>query len=276
MPLDKVIDGMKTHMGNVRIHHERATKRNGYAKLHPFRTNFAQPGSAASRSGRACDPPPIAQVETTGLIKLTVLSEADCTAMREAYGRCSALLHSQPGEINPRLPAPSVIEAKSTHRKSGSPMFGRGRRRPHDHTLCCAVSHRGSALMVKRSELAHFHDYKGRCNPLSNSGFVAPSEPHAVRSTVRSGPSLVETRGHRRSRRARFRKTDRNLSARRESALISGFRFDWPSGRSFAQPRPVTTVDAVSANVRKVSTAEFVRLYLCHVLKACWCWSSFW
>lgn len=30
--------------------------------------------------------------------------------IREAFGRCSALLHSQPGEINPRLPAPSVIE----------------------------------------------------------------------------------------------------------------------------------------------------------------------
>lgn len=32
--------------------------------------------------------------------------------MREAFGRCSALLHSQPGEINPRLPAPSVIEVE--------------------------------------------------------------------------------------------------------------------------------------------------------------------
>jgi hypothetical protein len=32
--------------------------------------------------------------------------------MREAFGRCSALLHSQPGEINPRLPAPSVIHAE--------------------------------------------------------------------------------------------------------------------------------------------------------------------
>lgn len=52
------------------------------------------------------------KVDTTGLIKLTVLVDADCTAMREAFGRCSALLHSQPGEINPRLPTPSAIEAE--------------------------------------------------------------------------------------------------------------------------------------------------------------------
>ncbi|GBR36957.1 hypothetical protein AA101099_0531 [Neoasaia chiangmaiensis NBRC 101099] len=30
----------------------------------------------------------------------------------EAFGRCSALPHSQPGEINPRIPAPSVIKTE--------------------------------------------------------------------------------------------------------------------------------------------------------------------
>ena len=30
--------------------------------------------------------------------------------MREAYGRCSKLLHSQPGELNQRLPTPQQIE----------------------------------------------------------------------------------------------------------------------------------------------------------------------
>jgi hypothetical protein len=32
--------------------------------------------------------------------------------MRLAFGRCSALLHSQPGELNPRLPEPTAIEAE--------------------------------------------------------------------------------------------------------------------------------------------------------------------
>ncbi len=52
------------------------------------------------------------KVDTTGLIKLTVLTDGDCTAMRLAFGRCSALLHSQPGELNPRLPEPTAIEAE--------------------------------------------------------------------------------------------------------------------------------------------------------------------
>jgi hypothetical protein len=52
------------------------------------------------------------KVDTTGLIRLTVLTDSDCNTMREAFGRCSALLHSQPGEINPPLPAPSVIETE--------------------------------------------------------------------------------------------------------------------------------------------------------------------
>lgn len=42
----------------------------------------------------------------------SVLTDADCSAMREAFGRCSALLHGQPGQINPRLPAPSAIEGE--------------------------------------------------------------------------------------------------------------------------------------------------------------------
>ena len=43
---------------------------------------------------------------------LLVLTDDDCTTMREAFGRCSALLHSQPGEINPRIPALSIIQTE--------------------------------------------------------------------------------------------------------------------------------------------------------------------
>ena len=50
------------------------------------------------------------KVQTDGLIRLTVLQEQDCHDMRDAYGRCSQLLHSQPGELNPRLPSPDQIE----------------------------------------------------------------------------------------------------------------------------------------------------------------------
>lgn len=113
MPLDKVIDGMKTHLGNVKIHHDRGDQAKWLREVTSFqdqlRTTWERAveeivGPVIRRLSR--------KVDTTGLIKLTVLTDADCTAMREAFGRCSALLHSQPGEINPRLPAPSVIEAE--------------------------------------------------------------------------------------------------------------------------------------------------------------------
>ena len=32
--------------------------------------------------------------------------------MRDAFARCSALLHSQPGEINPALPAPAAVRVE--------------------------------------------------------------------------------------------------------------------------------------------------------------------
>lgn len=111
MPLDKVIDGMKAHLANVKIHHERGDQAKWQWEVTSFqdqlRTTWERAveevvGPVIRRLSR--------KVDTTGLIKLTILTDVDCTVMREAFGRCSALLHSQPGEINPRLPAPSVIE----------------------------------------------------------------------------------------------------------------------------------------------------------------------
>lgn len=113
MPLDKVIDGMKAHLANVKIHHERGDQAKWQWEVTSFqdqlRTTWERAveevvGPVIRRLSR--------KVDTTGLIKLTILTDADCTVMREAFGRCSALLHSQPGEINPRLPAPSMIESE--------------------------------------------------------------------------------------------------------------------------------------------------------------------
>lgn len=110
MPLDKVIEGMKAHLANVKIHHERGDQAKWLREVTSFqdqlRTTWERAveevvGPVIRRLSR--------KVDTTGLIKLTVLTDADCMVMRQAFGRCSALLHSQPGEINPRLPAPALI-----------------------------------------------------------------------------------------------------------------------------------------------------------------------
>lgn len=113
MPLDKVVEGMKAHLANVKIHHERGDQAKWLREVTSFqdqlRTTWERAveevvGPVIRRLSR--------KVDTTGLIKLTVLTGGDCTLMREAFGRCSALLHSQPGEINPRLPAPTIIQAE--------------------------------------------------------------------------------------------------------------------------------------------------------------------
>lgn len=51
------------------------------------------------------------KVKTAGLIKVTVLTAADCIAMREGFGRCSALLHTAP------LPAGSPLHQPNTVKK---------------------------------------------------------------------------------------------------------------------------------------------------------------
>lgn len=113
MPLDKVIDGMKAHLANVKIHHERGDQAKWLREVTSFQDQLR---TCWERAAEEVVGPVIRRlsrkVDTTGLIKLTILTETDCTTMREAFGRCSALLHSQPGEINPRLPSPSTIESE--------------------------------------------------------------------------------------------------------------------------------------------------------------------
>jgi energy-coupling factor transporter ATP-binding protein EcfA2 len=113
MPLDNVIDGIRAHLANVKIHHERGDQAKWLREVTSFQDQLR---SVWERAVEEVVGPVIRRlsrkVDTTGLIKLSIITDADCAAMREAFGRCSALLHSQPGEINPRLPAPSVIESE--------------------------------------------------------------------------------------------------------------------------------------------------------------------
>jgi energy-coupling factor transporter ATP-binding protein EcfA2 len=113
MPLDRVIDGMKAHLANVKIHHHRGDQAKWLREVTSLQDQLR---TAWERAVEEVIGPVIRRlsrkVDTAGLIKLTVLTDTDCTAMRKAFGRCSALLHSQPGEINPQLPAPSAITSE--------------------------------------------------------------------------------------------------------------------------------------------------------------------
>lgn len=49
------------------------------------------------------------KVNTKGFAKLSAITEADATTMRQHYGQCSVLLHKIPEELNPVAPTPEDI-----------------------------------------------------------------------------------------------------------------------------------------------------------------------
>jgi energy-coupling factor transporter ATP-binding protein EcfA2 len=52
------------------------------------------------------------KVATGGLSKVTAITLADCETMRAAFGRCSALLHSEAAGLNTPLPTPEAMKAE--------------------------------------------------------------------------------------------------------------------------------------------------------------------
>ena len=54
------------------------------------------------------------KVYTNGLSKVTVITLEDCDSMREGYGRCSELLHSDGESLNKPLPKPERIQEEIT------------------------------------------------------------------------------------------------------------------------------------------------------------------
>lgn len=115
LPVAKVVPQMRKHLANVRIHYDRGDQANWRREVGSFEKELRE---AWERAVEDVVSPVIKRlsqkVNTNGLTQLTVLTGTDCTGMREAYGRCSQLLHSQPGEVNPRLPSPADIEAEIT------------------------------------------------------------------------------------------------------------------------------------------------------------------
>ncbi len=113
LPVHKVVTQMRNHLGNVKIHHERGDQANWRREVRSFSEQLREAWERAVEDAVSPVIKRLAKkVQTDGLIRLTILQEQDCHDMREAYGRCSQLLHSQPGELNQRLPTPDEIEAE--------------------------------------------------------------------------------------------------------------------------------------------------------------------
>ena len=50
------------------------------------------------------------KVDTKNLVKVTILTDADCKTMRAAFGRCSTLQHSEPAAAGTPAPIPQVLQ----------------------------------------------------------------------------------------------------------------------------------------------------------------------
>jgi hypothetical protein len=112
-PLDQVIAGMRAHLDNVRVHHSRGDQAKWHSEVRAFQERLRSSWERAVEEALAPVLRRLARkVSTSGLKKVAVLTLADSENVRVAFERCSALLHSQPGEINPALPPPPLIEAE--------------------------------------------------------------------------------------------------------------------------------------------------------------------
>ena len=115
LPVDKVTTQMRNHLQNVKIHHERGDQANWRREVKSFSNQLREAWEQAVEDVVS---PVIKRlnrkVKTDGLIRLTILQEKDCHDMREAYRRCSNLMHSQPNKMNTRLPTPGDVEAEIT------------------------------------------------------------------------------------------------------------------------------------------------------------------
>lgn len=112
-PVEKVIEGMAKHLKNTRIQHEMGKKAEWYSTVRGFQEQLRTAWERAVENALSPVLKRLAnKVDTKGLLKLTVLNQDDCIQMRQAFGRCSALLHSEADALNRPLPTPEAIDSE--------------------------------------------------------------------------------------------------------------------------------------------------------------------
>jgi energy-coupling factor transporter ATP-binding protein EcfA2 len=109
----QIIEGLSKHLQNTKVQHEQG-KRAEWDMT--SRSLLEQLRTAWERAVEDALAPVVKRlankVDTKNLLKLTVLTREDCATMRLAFGRCSALLHSDADAMNRPAPTPEQIEAE--------------------------------------------------------------------------------------------------------------------------------------------------------------------
>lgn len=110
-PIEQVIEGMQKQLDNEKVRYERGDQEAWERTLDSLEKRLRWTWERAVEDSVA---PVIKRlsnkVQTAGLGKVTTITMDDCLFMREAYGRCSKLLHSSSEALNAPLPGPDVVQ----------------------------------------------------------------------------------------------------------------------------------------------------------------------
>lgn len=115
MPIGKVICAMQSRLNNEKIHHEHGNQAGWETTVRGLQEQLRTTWERAVEEAVS----PVLRrlgnrISTGGLAKLTAISVADCQTMRDAFRRCSQLLHSEAAGLNMPLPTPDKVQAEIT------------------------------------------------------------------------------------------------------------------------------------------------------------------
>jgi hypothetical protein len=112
-PLAQVIEGIQTRLNNEKIHYDRGNQPEWEAIVRALQEQLRTSWERAVEDAVA----PVLRrlsnkVQTPGLVKLTAITLKDCEEVHDAFGRCSALLHSDARGLNIPLLPPDKVQAE--------------------------------------------------------------------------------------------------------------------------------------------------------------------
>ena len=118
-PLALVIDAMQRRLDNERIKHDRGEQAEWETTVRSLQEQLRTSWERAVEDAVG----PVLRrlsnkVSTDGLVKMTAITVADCEDVRDSFGRCSALLHSEARGLNTPLPTPEKVQAEITALKT--------------------------------------------------------------------------------------------------------------------------------------------------------------
>ena len=112
-PVDRVIEAIRKQLNDQKIHYERGNQEKWYLAVRSLQEQLRTTWERAVEDALTPVIKRLAnKVDTKGLPKIAVLEMNDCVVMRDAFGRCSELLHSEAEALNSPLPPPQQIETE--------------------------------------------------------------------------------------------------------------------------------------------------------------------